>query len=80
MPNPVLHATDPSDFRVLVISDDTYTVATIDYVGERIGRGEAKRRPGETRDVQLGAYLALSRALRDAARYYGRQASERMPK
>lgn len=68
-------ASGGDDFRANVITDGTSTyVEILDLDGDVIGRGEARRRKGETRNEDLGIYLATARAFQDAARYYARAA------
>jgi hypothetical protein len=68
---------------VVVITDGTHTTAEV--VGREaglpprsLGYGTAKRRRGETRDADLGAALALSRAFEKASEYFSRAAEERL--
>lgn len=63
---------DPDTFRIVVLSDGTNTSAEILQRGDqgnwfRLGYGGARRRKGDRRNRDLGARLATSRALRDAA-------------
>lgn len=58
------------DIKVVVLHDDNRTQAEV--VVKRplgwasIGLGEARRRPGDRRDIDLGEMLALARAFKDA--------------
>lgn len=61
-------------FEITVLSDGdslTQVEITIEHdhrsVPLAIGRGEARRRPGDPRDRALGEYVALERAFKSAA-------------
>lgn len=70
---------DPNAFEFYILSDGTRTTAELVYrePGYRadsrlIGRGEARRRPGDRRDRSLGETMAMQRAFQDAASRLGR--------
>jgi hypothetical protein len=73
---------DPKAFELYVLSDGTLTTAEIVYRergyhnGRLIGRGEARRRPGDPRDRDLGETIAMQRAFQDAAFRLGRALSD----
>lgn len=61
-------------FEITVISDGdrlTQVEITVEHpdapVPLAIGRGESRRKPGDTRDAALGEYIALERAFKSAA-------------
>lgn len=73
MSDPKFKRNNPDDWKVIVLSDETTTVAELMLQGVVMGRGVAKRRKGEERNAGLGHTLALTRAFRDAARTLGKE-------
>lgn len=73
-----LSVMDPNAFEFYILSDGTRTTAELVYrepgyrAGSRlIGRGEARRRPGDPRRRDLGETIAMQRAFQDAASRLG---------
>lgn len=75
-----LHTNHAEDWHVVIVSDETVTQAEVLFENETFGEGMARRRPGETRNVQLGIALALQRAFRDAAKTCGVSVKALMPR
>lgn len=70
---------NPNDWHVVLVADGTVTCAEILYDLSVVGKGTARRRPGEPRNLELGTALALQRAFRDAAKTCGLTVKDLMP-
>ncbi|MGW0939069.1 dsRBD fold-containing protein [Streptomyces sp. NPDC002666] len=80
-PNRTMTMTD--EIKVVVLADDDRTQAEVmakrPFGYASVGVGEARRRPGDPRDAELGEMLALSRAFKAAHRTMTKLIAEAYP-